>query len=78
MRIRGILLGAMLSLNLGVGVGMAQEPYPNRAVRIVVPTSPARLPTFSPARSGRRSRSAGDSRWPSTTVQARMKCSAMR
>ena len=39
MRIRVVLLGAMLSLNLG-GVGLAQEQYPNRAVRIVVPTSP--------------------------------------
>ena len=40
MRIRVVLLGAMLSLNLGGGVGLAQEQYPNRAVRIVVPTSP--------------------------------------
>jgi tripartite-type tricarboxylate transporter receptor subunit TctC len=30
----------MLSLNLGGGVGQAQEQYPSRAVRIVVPTSP--------------------------------------
>ena len=40
MRTRGLLLGAMLLLNLGGGVGLAQEQYPSRAVRIVVPTSP--------------------------------------
>jgi tripartite-type tricarboxylate transporter receptor subunit TctC len=36
-----VLVGAMLSLSLGArGVALAQDQYPNRAVRIVVPTSP--------------------------------------
>jgi tripartite-type tricarboxylate transporter receptor subunit TctC len=36
-----VLAGAMLSLSLGGrGVALAQDQYPNRAVRIVVPTSP--------------------------------------
>jgi tripartite-type tricarboxylate transporter receptor subunit TctC len=40
MRIHGRLLGAALSLSLGGNVVLAQEQYPNRPVRIVVPTSP--------------------------------------
>src|SRR4051812_26785502 len=40
MRTCGLLLGAMLLLDLGGGVSRAQEQYPSRAVRIVVPTSP--------------------------------------
>ena len=40
MRTHAALVGAMLLLSLGGGSAPAQEQYPNRAVRIVVPTSP--------------------------------------
>jgi len=37
------LLGAALSLALFMQTGLAQDPYPNRAVRIIVPTSPGAI-----------------------------------
>src|SRR5580700_3717718 len=37
------LLGAALSLALFTQTGLAQDPYPNRAVRIIVPTSPGAI-----------------------------------
>jgi tripartite-type tricarboxylate transporter receptor subunit TctC len=37
------LLGATLSLALFTQTGLAQDPYPNRAVRIIVPTSPGAI-----------------------------------
>ncbi len=37
------LLGAAFSLALFTQTGLAQDPYPNRAVRIIVPTSPGAI-----------------------------------
>ena len=36
----GVIMGAWLALVAAPGAGSAQESYPNRAVRIVIPYSP--------------------------------------
>lgn len=43
MHIRPAVVGAFFVLGLGLGAARAEDPYPNRTIRIIVPTTPGAI-----------------------------------